>query len=478
MKATILKTIIASLLLGSLVQAQTAKPKPAAAPAASAQAGGLKLPTYKKVTLKNGLTVLLMEQHRLPIVSMSYIVRAGSTADPKGKEGLASLTAGLLRKGTKTRSSDQISNDLDYIGMTFGASANPDYTGGSAEFIKKDTARALDLFTDVLLNPVFPADELAKLQKQRIDGIKSAKDSVQGVMAAYYDSYLFKGHPYGRPAGGDEKSLASINQGDVASFYAANYTPGNTILAVVGDFSSPEMERLLNEKFQTWNSKTTKAAPVPAAVAVTGKKLLLIDKPDSTQTYYYIGNVGIARNNPDRVYVNLVNTLFGGRFTSMLNTDLRIKSGLTYGASSRFTRRMAPGPFAITSFTKNATTEKALDMTLDVVKRLHEKGITEAELQSAKNYIKGQFPPTIETSDALAGQIADLEFYGLDASEINDLYAKIDAMNVATAQRIINQYFPADNLVFVVVGKASEIETAAKKYAPVMDKKSITDPGY
>jgi predicted Zn-dependent peptidase len=367
---------------------------------------------------------------------------------------------------------------LDYIGMTFAANANPDYSGGSAEFIKKDTARAIDLFADVLLNPVFPADEVAKLQKQRIDGIKSAKDSVQGVMSAYYDAYLFAGHPYGRPAGGDEKSLASITQSDIASFYSANYTPANTILAVAGDFSSAEMERLLNEKLQGWNSKSAKSAPLAQPVAFQGKKLLLIDKPDSTQTYFHIGNVGIARTNPDRVYVNLVNTLFGGRFTSMLNTDLRIKSGLTYGASSSFSRRVAPGSFAITSFTKNATTEKALDMTLDVVKRLHEKGISEEELQSAKNYIKGQFPPTIETSDALAATIADLEFYGLDASDINDLYSKIDSMTVATAQRIIKQYFPEDNLVFVVAGKASEIETPVKKYAPVFEKRSITDPGY
>ncbi|MCU1311549.1 MAG: hypothetical protein JWO20_2674, partial [Candidatus Angelobacter sp.] len=391
---TSMNVIVCLLLLCGLLQSQTGKAKPVAATPPPSQSSGLKLPAYKKVTLKNGVALLLLEQHKLPIISFSYIVRAGSTSDPKGKEGLASLTAGLLRKGTKTRSSEQVSNDLDYIGMTFAANANPDYSGGSAEFIKKDTARAIDLFADVLLNPVFPADEVAKLQKQRIDGIKSAKDSVQGVMSAYYDAYLFAGHPYGRPAGGDEKSLASITQPDIASFYSANYTPANTILAVAGDFSSAEMEHLLNEKLQGWNSKSAKSAPLAQPVAFKGKKLLLIDKPDSTQTYFHIGNVGIARTNPDRVYVNVVNTLFGGRFTSMLNTDLRIKSGLTYGANSSFSRRVAPGSFAITSFTKNATTEKALDMTLDVVKRLHEKGISEEELQSAKNYIKGQFPPT------------------------------------------------------------------------------------
>jgi predicted Zn-dependent peptidase len=216
----------------------------------------------------------------------------------------------------------------------------------------------------------------------------------------------------------------------------------------------------------------------PEAAPVTGKKLLLVDKPDAKLTYYWIGNLGIARTNTDRVYIQVINTLFGGRFTSMLNTELRIKTGLTYGARSVFNQRKVRGPFAISTFTQNAKTGEAIDRTLDILKQLHEKGITEEELKSAKSYLKGQFPPTIETGDQLAPLIAQLEFYGLNETDINNYYAKIDSMTMPDAQRIIKQYFPLDDLVFVLIGKADEIQSIAKKYAPKLDTKAISQPGF
>ncbi|HEV8384934.1 MAG TPA: pitrilysin family protein [Candidatus Acidoferrales bacterium] len=471
-----------------------------AAPLA-AQEGALKLPPYKRTVLKNGLTLLLMEQHEVPLISFNALIRGGGVADPAGKEGVASVTAGLLRKGTKTRSSDQISAEFDFIGGQLGAGAATDSSNVSAEFVKKDLTKGLDLLADVMLNPIFPQDEVSKLLKQRLDGIKSAKDRAQGVIGQYYNAYLYGKHPYARPAGGDENSLAAITRDDIAKFYGANYVPANTILAVVGDFQTADMEKILTDKFGAWPgsaipataaqakpakkaastappAKAASAGSVPDATPAQGKRLLLVDKPDATQTFFRIGNVGIARTNPDRLGIIVVNTLFGGRFTSWLSTELRIKNGLTYGAGSFFDERVARGPFAINSFTPNATTERCIDLALEVLKRLHEKGITEEELKSAKSYIKGQFPPTIETSDQLAREIAELEFYGLDASEVNTFSAKVDAMTLADTKRIIQQYFPLDNLVFVLIGKASEIEPVAKKYAPKMDTKSITQPGF
>ena len=464
------KRLFSGLMIAAMMVASLAGP-------ASAQ-GGLKLPPSKKVALKNGLTVILIEQHEIPIVSFNFIVKAGSIADPQGKEGSASLVAELLRKGTKTRRADQLAAELDFIGGQFFAGASIDYTSGGAEFLKKDLAKGLELMTDAMLNPTFSQDEVEKLIKQRVDGIKAAKDRAQGVINNYFNAYLYGSHPYGRPTAGDERSLAAITRDDLAKFYETWYTPSNTILAVAGDFATAEMEKMLTEKFGSWPAKDAPMVKLPEPVAVSGKKLLLVDKPDSTQTFYQIGNLGLARNNPDRVYVNVINTLFGGRFTSMLNDALRVSSGLTYGAGSSFNDRKMRGPFVISTFTRNETTEKAIDMTLDVLKRLHEKGVTEAELNSAKNYIKGQFPPRLETTDQLASQMAQLAFYGLDDREIDTFYARIDAMTMADAQRVIKQYFPLDNLVFVLIGKSSEIEKVARKYAATFDTKSINQPGF
>ena len=440
--------------------------------------GTLKLPPFKKVKLRNGMTILLMEQHEVPLISFNVMVKAGSVADPAGKEGVASVTAELLRKGTRTRSADQLAGELDFIGGALGAFATFDYTGANAEFVKKDISKGLDLLSDVLLNPQFPKEEVTKLLAQRIDGIKGAKDQAQAVIGNYFSAYLYGNHPYGRPSAGDERSLAAITRDDIQKFYQTYYSPSNTSLAVVGDFSSGEMERMLTEKFGGWAAGPAPAVTTPDATPFSGRKLLLVDKPDSTQTFFVVGNVGIKRTNPDRVFINVINTLFGGRFTSMLNSELRIKSGLTYGARSSFSERKAPGPFSISTFTRNETTEKAIDLMLDVIKRLHEKGITEEELKSAKAYIKGQFPPTIETNDQLAGTLVQFDLYGLDESEINGLYAKIDSMTLADAQRVIKQYFPLDNLVFVLIGKAEEVKKVAQKYAQKLDSKSINQPGF
>jgi predicted Zn-dependent peptidase len=449
----------------------------ASVPARSAN-GELKLPPYKKVKLNNGLTLLLMEQHEVPIISFSFIVKAGSVADPAGKEGLASVTAELLRKGTKTRTADQLAAELDFIGGDLAARASFDSTTGFAEFVKKDANPGLNLLADVLLNPTFPQAEVTKLLKQRVDGIKAEKDQAQGVIGTYFAKYFYGNHPYARPTGGDEKTLAGITRADVLTFYQSWYAPTNMVLAVAGDFSTPEMEKWITDQFGAWQAKGKAPVAVADAAPFQGKKLLLVDKPDSTQTFYMIGNLGIARNNKDRVQINVINTLFGGRFTSMLNSELRIQTGLTYGARSSFDERKARGPFIISTYTRNEKTEEALDRTLNLIKRLHEKGITEEELKSAKAYIKGAFPTSLETTDQLAATIAQLDFYGLDETDVNSMYARIDAMTLEDARRIIKDYFPLENLVFVLVGKASEIETIAKKYASTFDKKAITQTGF
>jgi predicted Zn-dependent peptidase len=443
-----------------------------------AQTGELKLPPHERSKLPNGMTLLLMEQHELPLVSFHVIVNAGPVTDPAGQEGLASLTVELLRKGTTTRSADQFSAQLDFVGGQFNTNVAPDYADLSAQFMKKDVGTGLGLVADALENATFPQEEVDKLIKQRVDDIKSDKDQALAVLPRYFDAYLYGRHPYARPTEGDEKSLPAITRDAIVKFYQADYTPANTILAVVGDFNHTEMQSVLSEKFGPWTGPQAHAVAVPDKAGMEGKRLLLVDKPDATQTYYSIGNVGISRTNPDRVPIRVVNTVFGERFASMLNSELRIKTGLTYGARSHFDERKSRGPFVISSFTRTATTEKAMDLTLEVIKRLHEKGFTQEELDLAKAYIKGQFPPTIETTGQLAQQLTQLEFYGLDDREINNLYPQIDAMTLADAQRVIRQYFPLDNLVFVVIGKASEIGPVVRKYAPQENTLSISEVGF
>jgi zinc protease len=444
--------------------------------AASAQS--IKIPPHEKIVLKNGLTVLLLERHGVPIVSFAALVKSGSAADPTGQEGLASQTAELLRKGTKKRSAQQFAADLDFIGGSFEAGAGADFTTISAEFLKKDLSKGLDLFSDALLQPTFPQEEVDKSLAQAQDAVKGSKDEPRQVLNIYYCAYLYGGRGYGRPEDGDENSLKKINRDNITKFYAANYAPGNTILAIAGEFNAAELRKQLEATFGAWPAKPVTPVVIPAIPASKGKRLLLIDKPDATQTYFAIGNIETTVGDPDRVAIRVVNTIFGGRFTSMLNEALRVESGLTYGVRSTFDPRKEPGPYGIYTFTKNDSTVQAIDMALAVLQKLHKDGISDEQLKSAKSYMKGQFPPTIETSRALAQRIASNEFYGLDDNEVNQLEARIDAVTPEIARQVIQKHFPEENLVFVLIGKASAIGPAVKKYAEKQDTREISAPGF
>ena len=446
--------------------------------ASTAAAQTLHMPPHEKYVLKNGLTVLLLEKHGVPMINLFAIVKTGSTADPAGEEGLASITAGLLRKGTKARTAQQFAADFDFIGGEFEADAAADYSSVSAEFLTKDLARGLELFSDALLHPTFPQAEVEKLLAQSIDGVRGAKDDPQQVLGAYYDGYLYGTHPYGRPSGGDEVSLQHIKRDAIVKVYETTYAPGNTLLAVAGEFNGAEVRKKLEEVFGGWPARTVAATPIAATPPVKGKRLLLVDKDDATQTYFAFGNVGIARNDPDRVAIRVVNTIFGGRFTSELNEALRVESGYTYNVSSFFDSRKAPGPFGIFSFTKNETTTPAIDLALRVLEKLHKDGVTDEQLKSAKSYIKGQFPTNIETSRQLAQIIASHEFYGLGDEDINQLEARVDAETPEIAKQVIQKHFPAENLVFVLIGKSSAIGKAVEKYAEKRDARAISEPGF
>ena len=447
-----------------------------ACPAVPAQS--LHLPPHEKLVLKNGLTVLLMEKHGVPLIDVFAIVKTGAAADPAGKEGLASITASLLRKGTKTRTAQQFAADFDYIGGSFDADAAADFTYISGEFMTKDLAKGLELFSDAVLHPTFPQNEADKILAQGVDSVKAAKDDPQSVLGLYFQGYLYGAHPYGHPPEGDELSLKRIQRDAMVKFYEANYAPGNTILGIAGEFDAAEMRKQLEETLGAWPAHAIASSSIPATAPEKGNRLLLIDKPDATQTYFAIGNIGTAVNDPDRVAIRVVNTIFGGRFTSELNEALRVESGYTYGAGSFFDSHKAPGPFEIYSFTKNETTAPAIDLALQVLEKLHKNGVTPEQLASAKSYIKGQYPPTIETSSQLVRRIVSNEFYGLDDDEVNQLEARVDAVTPAIAKQVIEKHFPLDNLVFVLIGKASAIEPTVKKYADKINERIISDPGF
>ena len=436
----------------------------------SLSAQSYKLPNYTTYKLPNGLTVNLMEQHDVPIIDVSVILPAGAIYD-YDKAGLASLTAVALKHGTKNFTKSQLDEELDFIGANVDTYASKEFAGLSSNFAAKDKIRVLGIIKEILLNPVFVPSEFDKERSRLLVNLEQEKESPKSVIGSYFNAFLFGNHVYGNVISGTNSTVSKLTVEDVKNFYKTNYNPNGTVISIVGDFSSKEMKATLTKLFSRWE-KSVIAKENPAAQPIknpTENRVLLVNKDDANETTFFIGAPGISRNNPDFVAIDVVNTLFGGRFTSMLNDELRVNSGLTYGAGSRFSTLKNGGSFIISTFTAVKTTEPAIDKTLDVVNNLHKNGIDDKSLASAKNYVKGQFPPQYETAGQLAGLLSQMFWYNFDKSFIDNFEKNVDSLDLVKANQIISTYFPKDKFQFVLIGKSSEIKNIAEKYGKVTE---------
>lgn len=447
------------------------------ASAHAAVPGSVKLPAFHRAQLGNGAEVVLMEKRDTPLVSMTVVVRGGALADAPGKEGTASLLADLLQKGAGTRDAAQFAEAIESVGGELAAGAGTESLSVSASFLARDAGLMLELVSDVLLRPRLAPSEFEKVRTLAIQSIAAAKDAdPRALIGTYGDAWLFRGHAYGRPEGGDEQSLAAVTLDDVKRYFAGQVCGDRAIVVVVGDFAAADMKRRLEAAFGGWGRAATAAPAVAPAPRVQGRRVLLVDKPGAAQTYFWLGNVGASRTDPARTAQSVANTVFGGRFTSMLNTELRIKSGLTYGAGSAFDRLSQPGPFRITSYTETAKTTEAIDLALATLDRLQGEGLDATTLASAKSYMLGQFPPTIETNGQLAGRLADMVFHGLGTDDVDEFAARVSAVDSAAVRSAIEQSFPrSQDLAIVLIGDADAIRGQVTKYGPVTEMK-VTDP--
>lgn len=436
----------------------------------SLSAQSYKLPDYTTFKLSNGLTVYLMEQHDVPVISVSAILPAGAIYD-NDKAGLASLTATALKHGTKNYTKTKLDEELDFIGANVNTYATKEYAGLSSNFAAKDKVKVLSIIKDLLLNPVFDPTEFNKEKSRLLVMLEQQKESPRSVIGSYFDAFLYGNHPYGNVISGINSTVSKLTVDDLINFYKTNYKPDNAAISIVGDFNTKDMKGELTTLFSTWG-KSTKEKENPATKTIsipTENRVLLVNKNDAKETTFYIGAPGISRNNPDFVAIEVVNTLFGGRFTSMLNDELRVNSGLTYGASSRFNALKNGGSFVISTFTANKTTEAAIDKALEVIKKLHTNGLDEKSLSSAKNYVKGQFPPRYETAGQLSGLMTQMFWYNFDKSFIDNFEKNVDGLDLAKANQIITKYFPKDKFQFILVGKSAEIKKIAEKYGKVTE---------
>ncbi|WP_192021898.1 M16 family metallopeptidase [Shewanella sp. WPAGA9] len=439
--------------------------------------GSFSMPQYESMTLDNGLKVNFMLQSEVPIININAVVRAGAVNDTTS--GVSYMTAKSLLLGAGGKSKAEIEQTIDFLGASLKTASGRESSQIDADFMSKDLDTVLAIMQDVLISPDFDSAEFEKLRQREIVGLSQAKESPRAVIGRYYTKMVFGQHPYANPTTGNSVSLAEINIAQLRAFHKSYYQPSNMAINVVGDFDPAQMKAKLTQAFGRWEGTEKAVQPdlSQGLPSLNASRVLLVDKPDAIETTFVFGGLGIRRDNPDYVGLTVVNTILGGRFTSWLNDELRVNAGLTYGARSGFNPFSDSGVFQVSTFTKTSTTKEAMDLALKTYARLWEQGIDQQTLDSAKAYVKGQYPPKFETGGQLAELMADMYIYKFDDSFINEFQAKVDGLTLEDTQRLISTYFPQDNLQFVLIGNAAKVADIAKEYGEVTQI-NMTDVGF
>jgi zinc protease len=463
MRPAVKRTVILSLILAAATLAHAAF-----------------LPGPEKLTLKNGITVYYLRSADLPLISLRLWIRgAGFASETAAQEGVSSMTSTLMMKGTATRDANSIADALDFMGARFSIGTFDEYAAASGDCLAEHFPKLLEIAGDCLINPSFKDDEFTKERKTRIDSLRAAKDNPGTAVRYYFQKAYFGAHPMGHLPSGTETSMNKMTAGDIKSYYQKYYRPEQSTAAVVGDIEKTKMLEVLNATLGAWKNASPAAslAALPPAPKPAGKKLVLVDKPDATQAYWVLGAPGYATGDRITPQAAVMNTLFGGRFTSWLSTELRIKRGLTYGASSSFQSWSNGGLFNASSYTKNDKIGEMLDITLGLLAQARKDGFSSEEITSSRNYIEGQFPPTLETNSSKANAYVRLMFYNLGFDYYDRYLASVRSASQADAKDAAVRLIPESDFVLVVVGKAAEIRAQLQKYGTWTEKK-ITDPDF
>lgn len=417
----------------------------------------------ERVVLSNGITLLVVETHALPMVNISVAVKGGAIYDPAGKAGVANLAAILLDEGTKKRTSKQIAEEIDFIGGRLSTSGGMDYSSASLVVLKKDIKTGLDLLSDILLNPVFPEDEVERKKKETLASIIAEKDDPGAVASKAFYKAVFRGHPYGLPVEGEEESIGKIFRNDIVSFYQRYYRPNNIIMAVVGDVDLKEVINLIETYFKTWKREKIEFVDIPPVEKVKKGESLLIDK-NITQANIVLGHTGISRDNPDFYAVYLMNYILGGGgFSSRLTKEIRENKGLAYAVYSRFDVNRYPGAFTVEVQTKNETAGVAIEGILAELKRVREEQVSEAELKEAKDYLTGSFPLKLDTNAKIGGYLIFVEYYNLGLDYFDEYIKKIEAVTKDDIMKVANRYIDIENYITVTVANQEKAGLKGKE---------------
>lgn len=419
---------------------------------------------HTEETLPNGLKVLWIEDAKIPSFGLKLLLPVGAAHDPKGQDGVASLVAALLDKGTAKRNATQIASELERLGLSFKAGADEDSTFVGIDGLSIHAEKATEEMFDLLTNSQFSDAEIKRGVELTSAQIKKMFDNPKAVATLAFEKTLYNDHPYAHLGVGSEKTLRKLKRAQVMNFYKSHYHPQSAVLAVVGKYGEAERQKV-RSLFAAWKNDGKPLAAIPAP-KVMPKQIVFVEKSGLMQAEIRFGHLGIPRKHPDYLKLRVANTILGESFIGRLFSEIREKRGLTYSIYSYFDARETQGPFAISTFTRLDKIPEMIEETMAVHKSFVE-GVSEADVKDAVAYLKGSFPQVIETADDLAKQMLILHRYDVDRDYLATFMSEVSKVTASQVNEVIKTHFKPEEMLIVVYGPPGS-EVGLEKFGKVL----------
>jgi zinc protease len=423
-----------------------------------------KVPHPARVMLNNGMVLYLLEDHELPLIEMSALIRTGAIYEPPEYAGLASLTGEVMRTGgTETMSPDEIDETLEYIDAQVAVSIDTESGSASLSVMKKDFDQGLDIFSRILRSPRFAAERLAIAKEQKIAALRQVNDNPQSLAFRQFRKLLYRGNPRGNLPTID--TIKRIERGDLHRFYQIFFHPNRIILGVSGDFSSADMITKIKNSFGDWKTVDTAIPTVapPQKIAELSVNYLRKKVPQST---IIIGSLAPKKQNPDYYAFEIVNYILGGGgFSSLLTSEIRSSRGLAYSVGSFYRADVDYGVFGAYCMTKSSSTGQALSLMFDIMKRMGETSL-ESQLRQAKESLINSFIFAYTSSAQIVAQTMSLEYDHLPAVFLEQYPAKIQAVTLNDVQGTARTYLHPEQSVMLVVGDGKAFDKLPSRFGP------------
>ncbi len=444
--------------VGRSVAAQTHAPDPLPLKPAA-------FPPFREAVLPNGARLIVVENRRLPVLSLSLSFNAGRIADPTAKEGLAEMASGLLTKGAGRRTANQVSEAIERVGGAINAGAGSEFLTISAGLLSKDAALAFELVGDAVVRPSFDSAEVELMRTQTLSALDLERSQPGSIASRILDGLLFGNHPYAKHA--TPVSVKAISRADLVAFQKSRLKPAGALLVIAGDISLAQATALAAKAFRGW---TGIPAPLPVARALptrTRTDIVLVHRPGSVQSNIVAANL-TYRPGDSRHYAAVVaNRVIGDGADSRLFKILREQKSWTYGAYSALERRRASGHFVASTEVRTEVTDSALAEMLHQLRRIGTEPVAAEELAAAKAAITGSYPLAVQTAEQVAGAVTNVRLYGLGADYLQTYRVKVGAVTGAEVQAAARALIRPDAMAIVVVGDGARILDGLKKIGPV-----------